>query len=271
MQSLVDYEALADLYVRTQKLRIASQLQVQRYAEQGRKGSLLDFILEKQKALAELEAELLAESKKHTESLPCHAWLSKVKGIGPSLTLKLVGRLSAVDKETGEVQGLERFVTVSKLWKWCGLDVTRVEVSQDKHETQARDASQRCHETHDTSAPIPLRQSGKKLTYDCYTKSVVFLCARQFLLLGEESPFYRYYLSCKAKDKQKHPDKIHVAGKKYQFGDLHLHHRAMRKTGKLFLSFLWDAWREGMGLPATPPYALAHLEGHTRLDKWDFV
>lgn len=48
------------------------------------------------------------------------------------------------------------------------------------------------------------------------------------------------------------------------FNDGHLHHRAMRKTGKIFLQHLWLKWRESEGLSISKPYAEAML-GHTNI------
>ncbi|MEK7138364.1 MAG: hypothetical protein AAB787_02530 [Patescibacteria group bacterium] len=66
-------------------------------------------------------------------------------------------------------------------------------------------------------------------------------------------------------------------GKKYEPDGVislgHVRNMAMRKMIKLFLSCLWQVWREAEGLPVTVPYSIGiqrHDESHL-IKPWDMV
>ncbi|MDP3985936.1 MAG: hypothetical protein Q8P77_00690, partial [Candidatus Veblenbacteria bacterium] len=64
-------------------------------------------------------------------------------------------------------------------------------------------------------------------------------------------------------------------GKRYEPADMisegHIHAMALRKMLKLFLSCLWQVWRQAEGLPLTEPYAKAKA-GHPHvIDPWSMI
>lgn len=73
--------------------------------------------------LERAETGIKLELKKLTRRHFMASWVAETQGISEEGFGVLVGLLSSMDKETGEVRGPERFDTVSKLWKYCGLAV----------------------------------------------------------------------------------------------------------------------------------------------------
>lgn len=93
------------------------------------------------------------------------------------------------------------------------------------------------------------KRAGTKITYDPQLQSNCVMLGESLLL--QKGGYYRFYLGEKEKNSQLSPR--------------HAHNRAFRHMIKLFLSHLWQTWREAEGLPAPEPYAFAilkHPRGH---------
>lgn len=170
---------------------------------------------------------------------PIWQWLLDIKGIGTNLAGKLIANIDDIN----------RFATVSKLWAFSGWAV--------------RDGRREYN------------QKGKTSGYNHKLKSICWQIGDSFL--KQQTPVYTdvYYVE-KERLQRLHPDtlcrdckelwsKEHKAkGHKQMYNPLHLHNMAQRKMVKIFLQHLWVRWRESEGLPVTAPYAEAIL-GHTNI------
>ena len=173
-----------------------------------------------------------------TSAGPVWAWLTSIRGLGE-------GGLAA--QLIAQIDDIESFTTVSKLWRFCGYAVIDGQIERGV--------------------------KGEKSHYNRRLKSVCYLIADQFIK-QQTSPYVEVYYEAKRQDREAHPETMcrqcgipweECKSKKAHaktFNDGHIHHRAMRKMVKLFLSHLWVIWREAEDLPITLPYAHAIL-GHT--------
>jgi hypothetical protein len=206
---------------------------------------------------------LLAQHPIYTE------FLYNVKGIGPRLSGSLIAqtmirfekcseeqlanyseeqRSLAMKTENSDyrvpiLRGIEAFPTVSKYWAWCGLDV---------------------REGH-----APKRKYGESIDWNPKMRTLAWKIGKQFVIQGERYRmlydveklrltatrlpvgFCPHYDECKAKLKNRSEPACKG----------HIDAMARRKTVKLFLSHVWEKWRELEGLPVRQPYALEYL-GH---------
>jgi len=104
-------------------------------------------------------------------------------------------------------------------------------------------------------------------------------------LLKARGKFYEYYLSQKEAYVKRFEAQGYrivpaanlpkVKGKKVEgdgfISEGHIHNMALRKMIKLFLSCLWLAWREGLGLPITSPYSIGVLKHDSFIRPEDMV
>lgn len=158
---------------------------------------------------------------------PIWDWVTGVRGLGQ-------GGLAA--QLLAQIDDIGKFDTISKLWRFCGWAVIDGKIDRCK--------------------------KGEKAPYNRRLKSICWLIADQFI--KQQTPIYvDVYYAEKERQHHLHPEKIKVDGK-WLYNDGHLHHRAMRKAIKLFLSHLWVKWREFEGLPVSEPYVAAVL-GHTHI------
>jgi len=119
---------------------------------------------------------------------------------------------------------ISRFDTVSKLWRFSGYAVI----------DGVRES----------------RKAGEKSHYNVRLKTALYLVGTSFLRL--KSPYRAEYDRAKAYYQEHRPE----------WTKLHIHRAAQRKMVKLFLSHLWERWRQLEGLPTRVPYVLERL-GHT--------
>ena len=101
------------------------------------------------------------------------------------------------------------------------------------------------------------KHAGEKITYDPQLQSNCVMLGES--LLYRKDSYYNYYL----REKEKHSE----------LTPRHAHNRAFRHMIKLFLSHMWQTWREAEGLSAPMPYAfeiLNHSEGHL-ISPWEMV
>ena len=114
---------------------------------------------------------------------------------------------------------------VSALWKWAGYAVVEGKADGPR--------------------------KGEKITYNPRLKKAVYLVGDSFI--KSRSPYRDIY--DKAKEKyERDPD----------LSKMHIHRRAARKMVKLWLSHLWQVWRELEGLPVENAYVHQHMN-HTTI------
>jgi hypothetical protein len=190
---------------------------------------------------------------------PAWPWLSRVKGIGPTLAARLLARLDVA-----------KAPSPSSFWSYCGLATvpgveyrcgtcglrssfpTRYRVRGPHNDART---GQKCSgqlepiRGPDDGVRVaqPRPAAGERASYDQLAKKICYLIGVSFLRSG--SAYERYYRRERAKLQRERPG----------WSDGRIHFAALRKMEKLFLAHLWAVWREGVGLPATTPYAHAVL------------
>lgn len=126
---------------------------------------------------------------------------------------------------------IEKADTVSALWKYAGYGVTNGKGDR-------------------------LRR-GQKAGFSVPLKGALYSLASG--LMRAKGKYYQEYLQAKRYyQRNRDWDKGHVDA------------AARRKMIKLWLSHLWEAWREDRGLPTRPPYILEHSEHTTFKEKIDY-
>jgi len=171
-------------------------------------------------------------------------WLTSIKGLGAG---GLASQLMAL------IDDISMFPHVSSLWRYAGYSVMTL---PDGISVAER--------------PVP----GEKLHYNRILKATVYLIGTSFLK-AKAQPYVDVYYTEKLRQQELHPEPMcrkcgvpwaqctqKSKHKSYiAFTPNHLHLRAMRKMGKVFLQHLWVVWRCAEGLPVTRPYAHERL-GH---------
>lgn len=239
------YYDMQDLRIRTaNRLRQLPQKTVQVYPDELKK---LELQIKKQ------VEELLQHQPIYTE------WLKKIKGISTCLGGGLIScinvkfvtvpnlkkatelqtkyAMKTKDKETGkaaflvpEVRGIAAFATVSKLWAYCGMNVTE-------------------------EGKAPRRQKGQTVTWSPKMRVLCWKIGKSFIMTGD---FYQdLYKQIKEQYLKTHKHILKEKG-----GKGHIDAMARRKTVKIFLEHLWVTWRKMLDLPVTKPYAL-QLDPHS--------
>jgi hypothetical protein len=210
------------------------------------------------------EEDLIRDMTALTEGHPAMHWLGDVKGVGPVLAAKLIGL----------IDNIESFTTCSKLWRFAGYAPTesdcRTCMVKGKGPTGLWSPAGAKPGTPKTTCPTCLGslralqrerpQSGERLHYNVKLKTVVYLVAGSFLKV-RTSPYRPMYDGARA----------HYETTRPYWTPAHRHMAAMRRVSKLFLSHLWQTWREAEGLPVRPPYAIEYLKHSTFADPWAFT
>lgn len=230
------------------------------------------------------EKELLRDMETALVHHPVYPWLSRVKGIGPSLGSKILARFDA-----------RKAPYASSFWSYAGLAT----VPGEKYECpecgivrafpagynisgdhKALGTGRNCKgdlvriagPEEGVRAAMPKNWTRKKTdpetgetkkyrAYDAFAKKTMYLAALQWVRGGGK--YGDFYRREKEKIKEAHPN--WAPGRQ--------DHKARRKTEKLFLSHLWQVWREALDLPAPDPWAQAH-GGHApegKIGPWEMV
>jgi hypothetical protein len=219
----------------------------------------------------EEEREMFKEMKAALKAHPVYPWLSRIKGIGPTLGCKLLARFDA-----------ERAPYSSSFWAYAGLDTVPgtlyrcEECGLERSYPPAYNVSG-AHKRGGSGAACkgklsavvaaevrvarPRHAAGEKASYDAYAKKILYLVGTSFLKAG--GPYEQHY--------RRHRDRLETERPSWPDGRKHL--TALRITEKLFLSHLWQVWRQALGLPTPRPWIEAH-GGHdasSHIDPWSMV
>jgi len=222
-------------------------------------------------------------------AIPIHEWLLANKGIGPILAGALIGYVGDISK----------FDKVTSLWAYSGMGVIemcdtckkrhirqgskgqwiqhtadRLKSQNDKlkdaskkkkPETFIKEAEARlCHCEEPVIKTMSQRRVvGQLLDYDPDFKQLCYLIGDQFIK-NRDSPYRALYDQYRLEYENRPDLMAEMASRKKgaSKGTGHINDMARRKAVKIFLSHMWEKWRELEGLPTPPPYAISVL-GHT--------
>jgi len=202
------------------------------------------------------ERDLLRALTERIARHPAWPWLARVRGLGPSLSARLLARLE-----------IERAPTPSSFWSYCGLATVAAQAYRcsecgyelslpaGRHLRSVHRVPGSAHPCAGTLAAIgegarrvaqPRPSRGENAPYDREAKKLCYLIGTSFVRQGDA--YRRYYNEQRARLDASKPDWI----------PRRRHLTALRMTEKLFLAHLWLVWREQLGLPVTAPYADSH-------------
>lgn len=210
---------------------------------------------------------------------PVWDWMVSIKGVGDHTAAKILAQFDDVGK----------FATISKFWRFSGWAVIDGKIDkcekgvvspynrrlksecyliaenfirqqtpvyadlyyQEKSKQKDIHPSVLCR----TCTGKAVRE--KRTEYELNTVVLHDMCDEHGAMMDELDKQYGKYAvkwdDCTQKKKHKR-----------QFNDGHLHARAMRKTVKIFLSHLWQVWRESEGLSVSQPW-IADIGGHSNI------
>jgi len=226
----VDLRLLVRTHLQIEKLKQAINRQCSSLQGQDCESPYLKAV--EQRAV-DFEEWVEAEIKDLVIRHPAWPWLSQVKGVGPENAGKLIAFIGDI----------ARFATVSKLWKYAGYNVEE--------------------------GRAPRKAKGEKTTWN---QDLRAMCWRLGVSLIQASgAYYRYYLEVKEEYRRRYRGSIVSArkGNAAPPGKVtakHIHNMALRRMIKLFLSHLWEKWRQAEGLPVRGPYAVDRLGYPTAIE-----
>lgn len=230
---------LVDTYYMMQGNRIRADNQVRSLAESGEPHDVLSWTSDNAEML---ENQIKGALLKYAESKPIGRWLLSVYGIGPVIAAGLMAHID-----------ITRAQTAGAIWKYAGLDPS---AKWEKGQKRPWNASLKviCWKAGESFVKV----SGKETAM--YGK----LYAERKQLETEKNEAGIYKEQAKQKLEKFSIGKSTEAYKAYSQGKLppaHIHARAKRYAVKMFLSHLFEVWRELEGLPVPNPFAISIL-GH---------
>lgn len=246
---------LYDAYTQTQKLRISIGNRISAVERGTDDAPLSSSIGKLYKDLGDGEKAIFKDMGLSLKGHAAWRWLQEVKGIGPTLATKLIAL----------IEPIERFATVSKLWRYSGYAV--IHVCQD---CGWRGFADKCYECGSMKMKGQRERpvKGEKLTYNIKLKTALYLCAESFL--KQRAPYRAIYDEARVFYLARETGANLPDGRK-PWTDGHQHMASMRKMSKIFLQHLWLTWREAEGLSIESSYVEAHM-GHTHIiAPWDMV
>jgi hypothetical protein len=216
--------------------------------------------LNEEREMAKLLEELLV-------SHPAWPWLQNVRGVGALLAGKLLARLDIHRASTPSAFwaycGLATVPGVEYRCEGCGLVVASPERSTLSGQHKALNSGRRCTGTlvKSNRSGVRIAQAriaGEKSSFDITAKKLCYLAGVSFLRVG--GAYEKFYRRERRKLDVQRPGWV----------DKRKHLTALRKTQKLFLSHLWQVWREEEGLLVTRPYQ-GIITGIQPIDPWRMV
>lgn len=221
----------------------------------------------------DLEKDLKKEIVSHISSLKIYGWMQSIEGIGPIISAGLISGL----------QDPARFDNPAKLWRYCGLSPVDWCESCDKRfagETKKeREAwayrEAKGIEERKAKSKKNIKAKQKELlkkVCDCESPSVVQVAEKRRKGLPiHYKPFLKTlcfkigemgFVRHKGYYRDKYDEFRAYEDKNYpNLSKGHRYARAKRKTVKLYLSHLWNAWRRINGESITTPYVIK-MGGH---------
>lgn len=214
---------MVQTHIQVEKLRISGERHSAILLKEGFNGSPLNEVRQRTR---EFEEYLETEIERLVMSHPAWPWLSQVKGVGTENAGKVLAFIGDI----------ARFSTVSKLWSYAGYGVENGEA--------------------------PRKMKGQKVTWNENLRTMCWRLGTSMIRAG--GAYYHYYLNVKESYDRRYEGQIVKAKKGTpvppgMITAKHIHNMALRRMIKLFLSHLWEKWREAEGLPGGTPYALERL------------
>jgi hypothetical protein len=238
---------LTNLYIDIQKVRIATKHRARHIKDPD-----LDTLIGDVESIEDsVEKELKRVVREHPFY---NYWLSKIHGFGEVLAAQLIhyirGQVHTPEckeerekyfskKKPGERKRkpffecncptleIERFPTVSSLWKYAGFHVV--------------------------DGKAPRMRKGEKVTWNPKLRALCWNIAASFVK-QRNSPYRKWYDEFKKQEIEKYPE----------LAKFIIELRARRKVAKLFLAHVFQKWYELKGLKAPEPYPMSML-GHKGL------
>jgi len=223
-----------------------------------------------------LEKEVERQLKKCVSNHPLWGyWLKHIVGIAEKFTGQLIYLITGKKhtdqcqkkrdkyfskKKPGEkrvrafkcecpVMEIERFHSVSALWKYAGMNTVSYCRDCGKNVDEKADSCTHCDSTN-IGRRAPRRRRGQKVTWNPKLRMVCRNIGKSFVT-NTSGQYRPYYEENKAFYNQKDP----------HLSDGHRDARARRKTVKLFLSHLYEMWYRMKDLEPPKTYAEEEL-GH---------
>lgn len=208
----------------------------------------------RERGIQDLEASIARDIFAIVREQPLwREWLCDVKGIGPILAGGYISGLGSI----------ARFDTVSKLWAYSGLHTVENTPARQEAAYQARvrkaklDAQKTGKEPTIPPRPdylpdriMPRRTTGERANWSPFLRTLAWKTGESFV--KTKGGYRAQYERQRAKYERTRPDT----------SDGHRLAMAKRATVKLFLSHLWQTWRELEGLPTREAFVIEQL-GHT--------
>lgn len=266
--------ALVSAYELAQRNRIATAAHVR--AGGARCGSAalavtagsaaLDAMLELER---QAERRLCQEMAATVECHPAWPWLEQVRGIGPTLSARLLARLR-----------IERAPTPSSFWSYCGLatvpavryrcvacgvviDLAAGNTAPRRHRSSRGtecdgDLAADAHCGARVAARLPAR--GRRRTFDVEARTLCHMIGVSFLRRGGR--YREVYDARRAR--------LRTDREAWTANRVHL--TAMRTMEKLFLAHLWLVWAEARGQQCRAPYVTLQRGARAGvISPWDMV
>jgi hypothetical protein len=255
-------------YELAQRNRIATAAHLR--ASMSESESASETMVELNRIELQTEKALAKEMARRVVEHPAWPWLERVRGVGPTLSARLLARLR-----------IERAPTPSSFWKFCGLStvegsrytcarcgatVMRVRgtAAPRRHlSPTGGSCDQRLDETPPegivrVAARLPSR--GQARAFDVGARTLCHIIGVSFLRRGGK--YREVYYARRAKFLEQHPD----------WTPLHSHLAGMRVMEKLFLAHLWSVWAERLGMPERTPYPV-RMRGRAgvSISPWEMV
>lgn len=254
-----------------------------------------DLHLRYETRIQELEDDITNSVKAEMRTHPAWPWLSEIRGVAETSAALVVGYID-----------IERAPTVSALWRFAGYGVvdgqrerrTKGEKShynarlktmvwrlidlQVKLRGPYRDIYDNAKHTYMTTRMAPATDTKTPVHEERAVKSATPTPSEradeeQQPAHAERAEKMEEPARVERADGQEPPASIERAGgpestvpgeRAWTLG--HCEAAARRKAAKLFLSHLWQVWREAEGLPVGEPF-VARAPGHDIIDPWRFV
>ncbi len=220
--------------------RVKQMFRNKMIADDDRDKMLLDFV--KPIRLAADRSIRQTFKDHHVADMPIWSeWMQHVRGIDKKLGIRFIAL----------IQPISDFDNVAKLWAYAGQAV-----GDDGRAVR--------------------RKRGVQSRWNNSLKSTCYLAGTSFVK-ARGSAYRDLYDLYRARDKAAHPEPIADPGENGKarkdrdgkpimlYTNAHMNNRGIRYAAKMFLSHLWQAWRELEGLPTPEPYPIEYLKGHTNL------